>query len=168
MCQILNIFFRTFVKTSAIFGIAYYAYRALIPKDRLWIFFGTIFVVILLLDMFVNLLFASLTTETFRIERECRVTPHTIGLAYAHKYGRRIMERNDLTLDEKHIMLHKQLLEDMRRLKLKKPSGYTDTKALADIAKQLKLFDYDGYERGVSWADNSAAGRTFYPKSDVF
>ena len=65
-------------------------------------------IIILLLLAF---LIHNYVIEPFRADREYRVTPPVNVLAYGHKYGRHILERNELTKDEQT----RKIMHQMRR-----------------------------------------------------
>jgi hypothetical protein len=176
MCKLLNLLIAAGLKATIVLAVVHFTKILTLPPDIL-LFYGILFGVLLVLDLLIaivmNPFLSGEAVENFLglehpelVGRECRVTPNAIGLAYAHKYGRHILERNDLTRDQQFEMIFHQMREDMQRQGIK-PPGITDTAGWARIAQKLRLYDYDHYERGDSWSDGSQAGRTFYPKSDI-
>lgn len=168
MCKLLNLLIATGLKASIIFGLA--SYMKILTSNKLT-FFLTMFAVIFVLDIIVSIVmtpFESFESHPELATRERRVSPQAMVLAYAHKYGHDILERNDLTKDQQIQLILKRLRQDLKRQNIKYPFLLaSQIIPFPDLAQQLKLFDYDHYERGDAWSDNTQAGRTFYPKSDM-
>lgn len=83
--------------------------------------------------LFILLYHYSKKIEHFRYNREFRVMPSRSLVAYIHKYGKDIMQDNQLTYDQKIHKLAKQYHEDL-------------------ILNRIQnLYNYDGYNAYKIW-----------------
>ena len=89
----------------------------------------------MLLLLFLFLLLLLIITyynkEAFRSDREYRIMPSRMKLAWIHKYGRKILEDNQLSQSQKLYRISKEFTHD--------------------LTKNVNLFNYDGYNDYRVW-----------------